>query len=181
MWYTAQRIAVAFMMVAVSAGAASAQYNAPATPSTPTAPSSPAPAPSVPAPATGTSGTVTYPYAVNVALTGDNKVILTDGQGMTLYYLTNETGLAPICTGPCASVWPPTIAPAGAGAAQVSGDPALSPMTVATDANGTQIAYHGHLLYRYTKDTAAGQMNGDRVTDSWGTWAVATPDLPYRP
>ena len=120
------------------------------------------------------------PYALNVAFTSDNRLILTDAQGMTLYYLTNERASAPICTGTCAAAWPPALA-GSAGAAGVAVDPALSPMAVVTDANGAQLSYHGHLLYRYSKDTAPGQVNGDRVTDTWGTWAVATPDLPFWP
>lgn len=99
---------------------------------------------------------------------------------MTLYYLTNERGAAPICTGTCTSIWPPALAGA-AGPAMDMVNPALSPMVVVTDANGAQMTYHGHLLYRYSKDTAPGQINGDRVVDQWGTWAVATPDLPFYP
>jgi predicted lipoprotein with Yx(FWY)xxD motif len=175
MWHTARRITVLVLWtVAVSAGAASAQSNAPAAPSTPEAPAAPAPATAAP------SAAVTYPYALNVAFTSDNRLILTDAQGMTLYYLTNEIQAAPICTRTCATVWPPALAGA-AGPAALAANPALSPMVVVTDANGTQLSYHGHLLYRYSKDTAPGQLNGDRVRDSWGTWAVATPDLPFWP
>lgn len=179
MWCTARRIlALTFLGVVISVGAASAQYNAPAAPSAPAAPAAPAPTPA--APATSVPGpTGMYPFAVNVAFapagTGQ-KIVLTDAQGMTLYYLKNEYSTATMCTGTCASVWPPALASAGAMA-----DPALSPVVVINNVNGAQIAYHGHLLYRFSKDTGPGQLNGDGVVDSWGQWAAATPDLYYQP
>jgi predicted lipoprotein with Yx(FWY)xxD motif len=179
MWYTARRIlALTFLGVVISVGAASAQYNAPAAPSAPAAPAAPAPTPS--APATSVPGpTGMYPFAVNVAFAPggtEQKIVLTDAQGMTLYYLKNEYSTATMCTGTCASVWPPALAPA---VAMV--DPALSPVAVINNVNGPQIAYHGHLLYRFSKDTAPAQLNGDGVVDTWGQWAAATPDLYYQP
>lgn len=179
MWYTARRIlALSFLGVVISVGAASAQYNAPAAPSAPTAPAAPSTAPS--APATSMPGAPgMYPFAVNVAFapagTGQ-KIVLTDAQGMTLYYLKSESSTATRCTGTCASVWPPALASAGSMA-----DPALSPVVVINNVNGPQIAYHGHLLYRFSKDVAPAQLNGDGAVDTWGSWAAATPDLYYQP
>lgn len=182
MWYTARQIVgLALLMVAIFVGAASAQYNAPAAPPAPSAPSVPS-APSAPSsapPSTGApSGATIHPYTVNVAFatigTGE-KVILTDAQGMTLYYLKNETSTATRCIGTCAAVWPPALAPDGA-----TFDPALSPLIVVNTANGPQMAYHGHLLYRFSRDMVPGQVNGDGIVDRWGTWAVAMPDLYYQ-
>lgn len=181
MWYTARRIlTLTFLAVVISVGAASAQYNAPAAPSAPAAPAPSVPAPAPSAPATSMPGpTSMYPFAVNVAFApagSGQKVILTDAQRMTLYYLKNEYSTATMCTGTCASVWPPALAPAVAMA-----DPALSPVVVINNVNGPQMAYHGHLLYRFSKDAAPGQLNGDGAVDTWGRWAAATPDLYYQP
>ena len=41
-------------------------------------------------------------------------------------------------------------------------------------ANGSQVAYNGHLLYRYAADTAVGQANGQGMG---GKWWVASVDL----
>jgi predicted lipoprotein with Yx(FWY)xxD motif len=90
--------------------------------------------------------------------------------------MMNDTGMARRCTGACTAVWLPATAAAGSAA-----NPALSPTTVVSGAAGAQLAYHGHLLYRYSKDSAPGELNGDRVADKWGVWAAATPDLPNRP
>lgn len=123
------------------------------------------------------TGTGMYPFAVDVAFAttaSGQQVILTDAQGMTLYYLKNETSLQTMCAGRCTTVWPPALA---SGAATY--DPAISPVVVVNNVNGPQFAYHGHLLYRFFKDTAPGQVNGDGIVDEWGSWAVATPGL-YR-
>jgi hypothetical protein len=40
--------------------------------------------------------------------------------------------------------------------------------------NGAQVAYQGHLLYTYAKDTAPGQTTGQNVGK---VWFVATTDL----
>jgi predicted lipoprotein with Yx(FWY)xxD motif len=114
-----------------------------------------------------------YPFSVNVAIVG-NRVVLTDAQGMTLYYLKNEWSPMTRCTGTCATVWPPAVAPAGA-----SFDPALTPLMVVNTANGPQLAYHGHLLYRYSKDTAPGMVSGDGVVDMWGAWGAVMPGIAW--
>lgn len=44
-------------------------------------------------------------------------------------------------------------------------------------ANGSQVSYNGHLLYRFAADTKPGDVNGDGVHGpQQGTWHVATPD-----
>lgn len=182
MWTARRIVSLALLMVAVFVGSASAQYNAPAAPPAPSAPSAPSTpsAPSSAPPSTGVPDSAAmYPFTVNVAFAtvgAGEKVILTDAQGMPLYYLRNETSTATRCIGTCAAVWPPALAPDAA-----TFDPALNPLTVVDTTNGRQMAYHGHLLYRFSKDMTPGQVNGDGVIDRWGTWAVATPDLYYQP
>jgi predicted lipoprotein with Yx(FWY)xxD motif len=166
-------IGLMLLSAAIAAGAAWAQNNVPAPPSAPGAPSTqaaPTPPPSDP------NTAVPSPYALNVAFAGDNRLVLTDAQGMTMYYMMNDMGVTRRCTGTCTAVWLPATAASGTAA-----NPALSPTTVVSGPDGPQLAYHGHLLYRYSKDTAPGQLNGDRIADTWGVWAAATADLPSRP
>jgi hypothetical protein len=42
------------------------------------------------------------------------------------------------------------------------------------DANGKQVAYNGHPLYTYSKDSDSGDAYGQGIG---GKWFVATPDL----
>jgi hypothetical protein len=39
---------------------------------------------------------------------------------------------------------------------------------------GTEVSYHGKRLYTWIKDTRPGQVTGQGVLDSGGTWFVAT-------
>lgn len=103
---------------------------------------------------------------------GTSESILTNAQGMTLYYFTADTATTSACTGGCASNWPALIF-------QGSGTPSSatslpSPLTVVTTVNGSQVAYNGHPLYTFSGDSAAGQTNGEGIA---GKWFVATPDL----
>lgn len=104
---------------------------------------------------------------------GAAKQVLTDAQGKTLYYLTKDSERASNCTAACATLWPPLLVPTGTtpkSATTLSGS-----LSALDDANGRQALYNGHLLYTYSKDSAAGQANGDGFK---GVWYVATPDLP---
>lgn len=108
----------------------------------------------------------------NATVMGQSQQILVDAKGMTLYYLTSDTATSTACTGGCASVWPPLLSngtPTG---------PSSLPgkLDVMTTANGSQVAYNGHPLYRYAPDTKPGDVGGDGKTGPKnGTWHVATP------
>ena len=103
---------------------------------------------------------------------GKAVTILTNAQGMTLYYFTPDTGTKAACTGSCASSWPPLLF-AGTGsptaATKLPGE-----LEVYTNANGKQVIYNDHPLYTYSGDSASGQTNGQGVG---GKWFVATTDL----
>jgi hypothetical protein len=77
-----------------------------------------------------------------------------------------------VCTGGCASLWPPLTVPAGttkvAGGAGVSS----SDLGIIMRTDGShQITYKGMPLYTYTGDTKPGQASGQGVG---GTWFVVT-------
>lgn len=105
---------------------------------------------------------------------GKSEEILVDSGGVALYYLTSDKPAVSACTGGCAGVWPPLLSTA------VPTAPATLPgkLTIARTANGSQVAYNGHLLYRYAPDTKPGQVNGEGLDGpGGGKWHVATPAL----
>ena len=127
-----------------------------------------------PAPAAGAaaSSSPTGPvYTVHVAqatVNGGTRTVLADAQGFTLYYRSRDA-TGSVCSGGCANIWPPLLQPAGAPTA----DPALTGILgTAANANGNQVLYNGHPLYRYSGDAGPGQANGE---GSGGIWFVVEP------
>ena len=125
---------------------------------------------STPTTAPATSASVIQTATATVK--GTSQTILTNAQGMTLYYFMPDTAASSACTGGCAAAWPPLLF-------QGSGTPASTTalsgkLSAVSDGNGTQVEYNGHPLYTYSGDTAAGQTNGEGIG---GKWFVATPDL----
>jgi predicted lipoprotein with Yx(FWY)xxD motif len=85
---------------------------------------------------------------------------LVDGRGMSLYTFDNDAGGKSACTGPCAAIWPPLPAVAGAAAA---GD-----WTVVSRGDGAaQWAYKGKPLYTFSKDQKPGDADGDGFKNIW--------------
>jgi len=121
---------------------------------------------------TATSGSTALIHTATATVKGASKTILTNVQGLTLYYRTSDKPPSTVCSGGCAGAWPPLLFTG-------SGTPASSTqlpgkLTVVVDANGNQVEYNGHPLYTFASDTAPGQTNGEGVG---GVWFVATPDL----
>ncbi|MFJ2116599.1 MULTISPECIES: SCO0930 family lipoprotein [unclassified Streptomyces] len=121
----------------------------------------------------GTAATAAKP-AGQLAVKTDVKLgkILTDGEGFTLYRFDSDTASPPKsnCDGDCAAAWPvvsPTDVKAAAGT-----DAALLGEVTRTDGS-KQLTVDGWPMYRYAKDTAAGQTNGQGVG---GKWFAASPE-----
>jgi predicted lipoprotein with Yx(FWY)xxD motif len=96
---------------------------------------------------------------------------LVDSEGMTLYAFTQDSEGTPTCTGDCASTWP---------ALTVEGEPAigdpLDPATFSTvdgAEGGTQVVAGEWPLYRFSGDSAPGDVNGQ---GSGGVWFAVAPD-----
>jgi predicted lipoprotein with Yx(FWY)xxD motif len=121
-------------------------------------------------PTASSSGTLIKTATATVK--GTSQTILTNAQGMTLYYRTSDVPPSTVCSGGCASAWPPLVV-SGSGAptsaASLSGK-----LTLVVDANGKQVEYNGHPLYTYSGDTGPGQTTGEGVA---GVWHVCTPSL----
>jgi predicted lipoprotein with Yx(FWY)xxD motif len=95
--------------------------------------------------------------------TGKNN-LLVDQNGMTVYTYDKDTPGTSNCTGKCATVWPPLLAPAGATAS--------GKFSIITRKDGAkQWAYDGKPLYLYSKDTKLGEDSGNGFK---GVWHVVT-------
>ncbi len=101
---------------------------------------------------------------VNTGKLGD-QVFLMDQNKMTLYTFDKDTKGVSNCNGPCAAKWPPLLAEAGTKLPYG--------YSLIKRADGSmQIAYKGHPLYLWVKDSKPGDMTGDGVK---GVWHTARP------
>ncbi|WP_447768217.1 COG4315 family predicted lipoprotein [Sphingobacterium faecium] len=96
--------------------------------------------------------------------------ILTDSNGKTLYFFSNDTKGSSSCTGNCLTVWP--IYYSGDISSDVKID--KSQLGEITRADGKkQSTYKGWPLYYYVGDSKSGEVQGDAVNK---IWYVAKPD-----
>src|SRR3979490_3444655 len=115
--------------------------------------------------------TSTSPTSVGTGKTALGT-ILVDSQGRTLYLFTHDSGTTSMCSGPCATAWPPLLA-TGAATATSGANAALVGTSKRADGT-TQVTYNGHPLYRFVKDRTAGETNGQGVTAFGGSWFALT-------
>lgn len=87
------------------------------------------------------------------------QVVLTDANGLTIYYFDLDKLSRSTCVDECSAFWFPLRPQPG-----VSG----SNFTVITRADGTpQVAYKGRPLYTYHRDKQPGDMKGDGQRGRW--------------
>jgi len=104
-------------------------------------------------------------FAVDAQAQPAGKMVngmLVDSSGMTLYTFDRDVAGSgkSACNGPCATLWPPAMAPADA---KAEGD-----FTIVTRDDGTkQWAYKGKPIYLYSADKKAGDVTGDNFRDVW--------------
>jgi predicted lipoprotein with Yx(FWY)xxD motif len=107
---------------------------------------------------------------------GKSETVLTNSAGMTLYYYSADKGGKVACTGKCATLWPPLFVPSGV--STPTGTGVTGTLGAAPDpAGGQVVTYNGWPLYTWVEDRKPGDTTGQMVTDSGGTWFVATPDM----
>ncbi|HLZ23754.1 MAG TPA: hypothetical protein VKQ30_16710 [Ktedonobacterales bacterium] len=159
--------ALVFALALAACGSATTGNTPTATATATTAPTS-TPAPTATAPAS-----TALILTATVTVSGSSKAVLTNAQGLTLYYFTPDTATASACTTGCIGVWP-ALTFSGSGAPTAS--PSLSgKLTVAATAPGRQqVEYNGHPLYTYSGDSKPGDTSGEGL---FGKWFVATPSL----
>jgi predicted lipoprotein with Yx(FWY)xxD motif len=126
----------------------------------------------------GSGGTPT----VTVASKGTVGAVLSDAQGTTLYRYTPDTPGVSVCTGGCATTWPPLTLPAGV-AKPVAGPGVTNLGTIKRADGSLQVTYMGMPLYRYVGDTSRTDATGQGLG---GTWYVlkapaAAPAAPAAP
>lgn len=91
----------------------------------------------------------------NAALTAKSTsigMVATDSNGHTVYELNGNPASNSKCTSSCQAIWLPVMS------------------------GGSVMVLHGHPLFTFSGDTAAGQTNGQGVTDTWGTWMAVSPN-----
>jgi predicted lipoprotein with Yx(FWY)xxD motif len=91
--------------------------------------------------------------------------LLTNANGLTLYWFAPDTSTKSACYGSCAAYWPP-----------VTGNPLAGPGvtgrlgTITRTDGKTQATYDGHPLYTYIGDHAPGQASGNNLNLNGGLW-----------
>jgi predicted lipoprotein with Yx(FWY)xxD motif len=98
-------------------------------------------------------------------ITISGVTVLTDANGLTMYWFAPDTPTTSKCTGSCTAYWPPVIGVprAGPGVTGTLG-------TVSRGGHTVQATYDGHPLYAYVGDNHPGQANGNNVDLNGGYW-----------
>ncbi|HTX28924.1 MAG TPA: hypothetical protein VME19_18130 [Streptosporangiaceae bacterium] len=117
----------------------------------------------------GRPAAVSPTYEVRSGFVRGLGKIVTDGRGFTLYiYVPDHRGPS-VCTGVCASQWPPLVLPPGV-RTPVAG-PGINPALLGTTprAGGVvQVTYNRWPLYLWQGDLAPGQATGQ--AEAMGLW-----------
>jgi len=93
--------------------------------------------------------------------------LLVDQAGMTLYHFTREKPHHVLCTGGCASAWPPLLVGAGGKVVPGLGVNRLRLGTVRRPDGQLQVTYAGLALYRFSGDTKPGDAKGQGFGHAW--------------
>jgi len=119
----------------------------------------------------GGGGSSTSSSAVTVKTASSPLgTILVDQDGKTLYLFEADSTNKSNCSGSCLSLWPPvmTNGKATAGSGVTAG-------MIGTATGSSQVTYAGHPLYWFSGDSAAGDTNGEGLTDFGGAWYAVSP------
>lgn len=110
---------------------------------------------------------------VEVSTTEPIGKYLTDDDGMTLYLFEKDERGRSTCHGACAEAWPPLltegdpVAGAGVDADKLS--------TMRREDGSRQVTYGGWPLYRFVRDAAPGDTNGQDVEGFGAEWYMVSP------
>ncbi|WP_199431716.1 SCO0930 family lipoprotein [Qaidamihabitans albus] len=97
---------------------------------------------------------------------GELGQVLTDQDGKTLYRFAEDSADPPTatCEGDCATAWPPLLAE---GEVAAEGLDQSLVGTVSRSDGTQQVTVNGWPVYRFAKDTAPGQAQGQGADDAW--------------
>ena len=113
-----------------------------------------------------TQPVATGPNVLKARVVG-GVTLLTNADGLTLYWFAPDTSVKSACYGSCAAYWPP-----------VTGTPSAGPGvtgtlgTITRTDGKTQATYDGHPLYTYIGDSAPGQDSGNNLNLNGGLWHI---------
>jgi predicted lipoprotein with Yx(FWY)xxD motif len=96
-----------------------------------------------------------------------HATVLVDQAGKTLYHFTREKARRVLCTGGCASVWPPLLVGAGLRPLAGLGVNRLRLGTIRRVDGKLQATYMGFALYRFSGDTKPGDAKGQGFGKAW--------------
>jgi predicted lipoprotein with Yx(FWY)xxD motif len=99
--------------------------------------------------------------------------VLTDQRGRTLYMFMRDTKRSSMCSGSCASFWPPLVT--NGKPHWVKGVRASLIGTIRRSDGRMQVTYKGHPLYTFSLDTKAGQTKGEGLSDFGAMWWAISP------
>lgn len=115
------------------------------------------------------SATSKVSASYNAAL---GQKILVDSSGRTLYLFEKDAGGKSLCTGGCASAWPPLLTK---GKVQAGAGISASLLGTIKRGNGDmQVTYNGHPLYTFSGDSSSGQTNGEGSKAFGARWYVVS-------
>jgi predicted lipoprotein with Yx(FWY)xxD motif len=118
--------------------------------------------------ATPTKGSTTAAVVVSTADSDLGTVLVAEHTVYTLK--ANGTS----CTAKCLKTRPPVLLPTGQAAATAGSGVDATKLGTASAGHGRrQVTYAGKRLYRFAKDRAPGDVNGDGK-DKWGKWSAVT-------
>ena len=116
----------------------------------------------------GAGGPPPAPAGTSVTLktaTIGGVTVLTNANGLTLYWFAPDTPTTSRCTGSCAAYWPPVTCDPKAGPG-VTGKLG----TIKRPDGTVQATYDGHPLYTYVGDSGPGQAHGNNLNLNGGLW-----------
>jgi predicted lipoprotein with Yx(FWY)xxD motif len=127
---------------------------------------------SVAAIALAASATVTINSASNSKL---GERVAVNSRGLTLYTLSGETSRNLLCKSrECLAFWPPVTVPSRKTKLKAGGN-LQGRLGILRRSNGTlQVTLRGMPLYRFVKDHATGEANGEGIESFGGTWHAAS-------
>ncbi|HEY0868805.1 MAG TPA: hypothetical protein VGD55_00255 [Acidothermaceae bacterium] len=128
---------------------------------------------SKPAASSAATGGTASGAAVVATADGTMGAFLTDGAGRTLYLWLGDSSSTSMCTGQCATYWPPLLT-SGAPTANGMADSKLLATSKRADGK-TQVTYAGHPVYYFSGDKTAGATDGQGQNAFGYLWWVVSP------
>lgn len=151
------------LALALAACTSNGDASSAAAPASVAPPASEAPASVAPASEAPASADAGGDASVLVA-DSDLGQILTDADGMTIYYFANDTEGVSNCSGDCLANWPAVEV----GDGPTAGDGVTAELgTITRDDGTTQLTVNGFPAYLFAGDAAAGDTNGQGLNEVW--------------